>query len=908
MDRPTTENRTTVVVPERENGNGVVRGLADAGCRIERVDSPSDLAGIGDPLVLPAAVSGESRRSYLDRATSVAPEARRVVLVDSPEAVDGALSAGATDVVVEADHADPAAAVRDRTNRDRDRPAVPEAVGRLFEGTHDASVVVDDRWYVARITGAVERLLDVPAERLREEHLWLATPETGEPIAARLRAARDADEATTVGAHLPGLERWIELTALPRNGGLVVGIRDVTERERIHQEGERLERLIATIDDGVYTLDANFRIQSVNDAILSLTGHDRAELQGAHASLLASEETIAEAATAIERLRAGEEDVGVLETEIERADGGTVPIETRFSTLTHPNGESRHVGVVRDITDRKRYERTLTTLNRSIQSFMAATTPAAVCEQAVEAARTELSFPAVAAYLFDESSNLLEPAAVAGEGSRPDLAALGSDTDAWTRFVAGDRTLAPDDGGHPLVADDQRCLYAPLDDHGLLIAAVSEESVPRATTELVELLAANAAAALDRLDRQSELEHHREALAERAAELERVNRFNELVRDLNAALVEARTREGIERAVCDRLAAADSIALAWIGDREDGIVSARARAGRVSYVEGLSAAVGEDAEPAARALATGEVVSVDNVAERLGSEPWCRSALAHDLQSALSLPLAYDGFSYGVLSVYAESAAAFADPVGDTLSKLADTIANALNDVEARRTLATGAVTEVELRFSDPDSPLPAVASAVGATIDLEGATPEDEGSRLYVTAESPSAEDPAGAAAGVAGVREARKVASREESVSIELAVGPESVPGVLAGYGAAVPALTATDAEVRATVELPSDADIRRFVESVRKSYPDAELAARRFRERSHRSPDAFYDRVTDALTERQLEALRRSYLAGYFGWPRDTTGEEVADSMDIAQPTYAKHLRSAERKLFSLLFDGS
>jgi hypothetical protein len=54
------------------------------------------------------------------------------------------------------------------------------------------------------------------------------------------------------------------------------------------------------------------------------------------------------------------------------------------------------------------------------------------------------------------------------------------------------------------------------------------------------------------------------------------------------------------------------------------------------------------------------------------------------------------------------------------------------------------------------------------------------------------------------------------------------------------------------------------------------------------------------------RQLETLQTAYHSGYFEWPRDRTGEEVAEALGITQPTFTGHLRAAERKLRAMLFD--
>ncbi|PSQ04409.1 hypothetical protein BRC95_08240 [Halobacteriales archaeon QS_5_68_33] len=44
---------------------------------------------------------------------------------------------------------------------------------------------------------------------------------------------------------------------------------------------------------------------------------------------------------------------------------------------------------------------------------------------------------------------------------------------------------------------------------------------------------------------------------------------------------------------------------------------------------------------------------------------------------------------------------------------------------------------------------------------------------------------------------------------------------------------------------------------------------------------------------MTDRQREALEAAFRAGYFHWLRDSTAEEVAESLDIASPTLHSHI---------------
>ena len=58
---------------------------------------------------------------------------------------------------------------------------------------------------------------------------------------------------------------------------------------------------------------------------------------------------------------------------------------------------------------------------------------------------------------------------------------------------------------------------------------------------------------------------------------------------------------------------------------------------------------------------------------------------------------------------------------------------------------------------------------------------------------------------------------------------------------------------------------------------------------------------------LTDRQRTALETALAAGFFDWPRGSTGEEVAESFGVSSATLHQHLRISERKLLQAFFEG-
>jgi predicted DNA binding protein len=91
------------------------------------------------------------------------------------------------------------------------------------------------------------------------------------------------------------------------------------------------------------------------------------------------------------------------------------------------------------------------------------------------------------------------------------------------------------------------------------------------------------------------------------------------------------------------------------------------------------------------------------------------------------------------------------------------------------------------------------------------------------------------------------------------------------------------------------------------VREGYGGAKLVSKQQVAAAESDTESSGPVALDELTDRRLEVLRTAYHAGYFSWPRETSGEDVADLLDISSPTFSQHLRAAEQSVFQMLFEG-
>ncbi|ADQ69483.1 PAS domain S-box [Halogeometricum borinquense DSM 11551] len=831
------------------------------------------------------------------------------------DVISRAYSAGATSVLFSTEAlSDRLAWVTGLSRASTDDSVTTTDVTDVAAGFNDAACVLDRQWRVVEATAAFCEFFGADPT-LDGENLWATCPNTRTTADRCWRAVLTGDDAEFEVTFRDG--RRVAVNAVPLRDGLALRYRDVSERTETERALDRYKRILETIDDGIYILDENFQIAAVNEAVLEMTGYDRETLVGEHATMLADESVIIEASAIIQRILTGELSDGRLDVELETADGSRLPVETRFSALRFNDGTHGTVGVIRDISDRRQYEQTLTALNSSAHELFNSQTKPAVGERVLNTATQILELESVVVFLYDESVGELRPVAWEGTGSPPSIGP--GDGVLWTCFVecesvhlrTDEQTLDRWDRLEAVDSDasNGESVAIPLGEHGVLATSSSGENAPRNQSTLTHLLAANAEAALDRVTRSIELKRRRGELARRNEELMNLNRFNELLREVNRVLVEADSREEIERAVCERLVEGPAIAFAWVGayDRVDEAIGSRAWAGAErGYLDCLSESPAEfRTEPSVVTTRTHETTVVDNVGQEIQAHQWRRDALDRGFASVASVPLTYNEFSYGTLTIYATEPNAFDKQMRLMFEELGVTTANAINGAEAKESLHTESFVELDVHITSQNEPLLRIAQALDATVQLEGSVQQTSGSALlYLTVSESDTTRNAEILSSLTVIEQVREIAARENETVVEVQLAAEALPSRLADFGAVARTLTARPDALTVVIELPSGSEIRKFVEYLREWYPGTELNAKRTRERSIETQQSFRARLRKSLTDRQFEALRTAYFSGYFAWPRERTASEIATSLDIAQPTFSRHLRVAEQKLFDNL----
>ena len=587
-------------------------------------------------------------------------------------------------------------------------------------------------------------------------------------------------------------------------------------------------------------------------------------------------------------------------------------------------------GSIQDITQQKERELALESLHEATRGLLGVDNDTETARLVVDTAQTVLDVAGVAVYLLDESTNMLD--AVSSSKGFERLCESGpvgaSDADSllWNTYVTGRPTVFDDTQA---VANSQVFgpevgggLLVPLGDHGVFVVATEERAVDPETRQLAETLVATTEAAFDRLESEATLRERDEELAEQNRALRRQIQITNLLRRIDQSLIQAGSREAVEAAVCDGLVESDDIAFAWIGgiDLTGEQVEPSVWAGDgTEYLDSVSLATAGDAvEPSAATALSESPTVVSNVVEDLKREPWRKTALGAEFESVLSVPLAFEEYFYGVLTVYANESEAFGDLEREVFAELGENIAHSINAVETQRALHTDQRVELTLDFEAEDDVLGRLACEAGCDIEFAGLAAHTETETdLFIRMIGAPTGRGAGVLEDLHSVSEYRIIRDEaaegdgEEppgnpSALFEITIDSDTLPGRFVRHGAGPNSIRATAGGIVTVVDVPPATDVREFVEMLQETHPSADLVSRQTVERSEESGATLVNSLFDALTDRQLEVLRTAYFAGFFEWPRTSTGEEVAEMLGVSQPTVNRHLRLGQQRLLQQLFE--
>ncbi|HKJ59195.1 MAG TPA: PAS domain S-box protein, partial [Halobacteriales archaeon] len=315
---------------------------------------------------------------------------------------------------------------------------------------------------------------------------------------------------------------WVDLDVRGRDlrddpdvGGVLVYGQDASGRVSRDRELERYETMVNESGDMIYATDEAGHLTTVNDAAASFVGYPREELVGDHVSKIVTEESFERGYRAVTALHESDDPSGVtLEQEYVTAGGEVVPGEAHLTVLRGPD-RSFHgtVGVVRDITARKEREQTFRALHEATHRLVAAESREEVVDVLVATASDVLGLTLVGLWLYDDGERALRPVVYPDDPALPDQPPTFREGESlsWQVFADGEsrvyNDLGSETGRHNPETEIGSELVVPIGDHGVLNSGSTDPGAFDETDRyLADILSRTAAAALDRVERETVLE------------------------------------------------------------------------------------------------------------------------------------------------------------------------------------------------------------------------------------------------------------------------------------------------------------------------------------------------------------------------------------------------------------------
>ncbi len=765
----------------------------------------------------------------------------------------------------------------------------------------------------------------------------------------------------------------------------------VNEYRATRQQALTVERMT----DAIFELDNDWQFRSIDDSAIEIFGVPRDEYIG---------QSIWEISPALSDTPFET----ALKTVMETRDAETVedyypPLGGWFHVDIYPAADGGLAVYFRDISDLKIQERRLDALNDILADLVTANRPEDVCTIITNQANQilPLTHPTIALLDTDGVSITVRAATEAMRDWIETADILDQDGSAWTAFVDGDPTLIDLADDDATALDVPQAYIAPLGNHGVFICGLADHvTETTAIDNSITTLINDTHATLERLDQTTELRQRAAQLATRDRRLNRITRINNIIRNIDQALIDAKTRQDVYQIICDELGDDGPYRFVWIGEHDattgrieptasagfdkgyldsltprytttDSITTATttsppnahphapdtptgadsnashptrgeidpdanspseepdatwqdqpptgnadngttndSRPGEPPPIRDESPSPGENEHyPIVHVIETGEVQTIEDIFDNPPLSEWRKAAFQRGFRSLIVVPITYHNRVYAAISAFVERPKEFDEVERQILTELGETAGYAINAIDRRHAFLSDTIIELTLRVDPASIPLLEPVAGMSGTFTLDHVIPSQEGSyRVFFTVTGIDPADVKAFARNSPLVNESAHVAGDQDDARFEWVVTEESVIGWLLDYGVVPRSLMVHDGNCTVTVEVPHTEDVSQFIDHYSDTYGVMELLARHEKERPVQTRQEVTHAIDEALTDRQQEVLQTAYFNGYFKSPRERTGSEIAESLDISQATFNTHLRTALRKLVGLLYDAA
>jgi PAS domain S-box-containing protein len=244
----------------------------------------------------------------------------------------------------------------------------------ILDSIHDAFFSLDEEFRVTYFNDAAEQVLHKKRKEVIGMPLFKVFHEAkGSVFETMYRKAMLERETLHFETYfsVPPYENWYEVRVYPADRGISVYFQVTTERKRMEQalrESEKKYRVIVeNAQEGIWVVDTEWRTEFVNDRMAGMLGLSPGDMVGRPVVDFMEGRSRQAVIARLEERKQGFQGINQYDLELLHRDGSRVFTTVRTSPLTDEGGKYLGVlGMVSDITDRKRFEVALKEANNKL--------------------------------------------------------------------------------------------------------------------------------------------------------------------------------------------------------------------------------------------------------------------------------------------------------------------------------------------------------------------------------------------------------------------------------------------------------------------------------------------------------------------------------------------------------------
>lgn len=715
-----------------------------------------------------------------------------------------------------------------------------------------------------------------------------------------------------------------------QTGGLVCFVRDITEQKTREQELAAFKQAVENAGHSIILTDVDGTIEYVNPAVERNTGYTEDDLIGNTPNVFNSgehnDEFFDEFWNTILDGRMWE---GTMKNQ--KKNGELYQIKQTVSPIMNHNDEiEKFVGVNVDITEEELLNQSLRAMNDATRDLFLDLSLDQLAETSISISDGLFDSDVTVMYEFDEINDAYEP--LASSISEPILAPQPIPTK-WPivelvkeeEMVQIDQPELIDD----LFGDTHNFDTVILSDLGskclLAVGFVNEGKLTSYSPTLMDVLSNTITAALNRLSHVEELQDQYAELHYQHRQLEKLEELVEELSDVPHKLLDVSGDTVTQSAVCNELSNIDHFdAVMFTRPESDADEHQVLNKHNVSddLIKSIDIVDDESPFPAIEAYNTGELVRYD-VEGEFEAGSWEAAVATNGYTTILSVPVAYESITYGVITIFLDFTTGQEDVYEEYLSYIAELTAHKLHTLYITESLSRPEhESAYKFTASGVSSVFNQISTEIGDQIMIEYVDRVDDQSSL-VEADKAGIDDNVywtyiGINANVKGQSVIESFESVPDVIDAELVFNKKS--------RAVVKAVIVDNEFIPLFSELSTPASNRLFdcdsvkfatsfpTTTIRKSFIETfedrfacNLDVAVVDDKDEQIASSVLEVCVNELTDKQFMALKTAYVNNFFARKRGKSSTELAEQLDVTQPTFSAHLRAAHQNLLDAVFKG-